>query len=166
MKAAVPAQFRAALKRSLAVDATNVAADEILAGALQQLLKAKKQRLDNKIVKAVASMPPAYSYAFQLCTSLKPLLAAALFLSDSVIKEQELCVPVDSAYLHKFTVNLNLNLAFQAIKEHLQELHVRHILFPKRSKAVINSTRFDEVLEYLGSGMSDQTKKDWKKMLD
>eukprot|EP00961_Rhodomonas_salina_P263288 3557816-Rhodomonas_salina.1 len=98
-------------------------------GALQQLLRAKKQGLDDEITKAVASMPPASSDPFQLCTSLKPLLAAALFLSDSVVKEHELCVPVDTVYLHKFTVNSeNLNLAFQAVEEHLQELHVSHIL--------------------------------------
>eukprot|EP00961_Rhodomonas_salina_P276167 3731037-Rhodomonas_salina.1 len=108
-------------------------------GASQQLLQEKKQRLDNEIAKAVVSMPPASHNAFQLCTSLKPLLAAALFLADSVVKEQELCVQVEAAYLHKFTVNLeNLNLALQAVKEHLQELHVRHILFPKCRKVVIN----------------------------
>eukprot|EP00961_Rhodomonas_salina_P016417 220857-Rhodomonas_salina.2 len=87
-------------------------------------------------------MPPASCNAFQLCTSLKPLLSAALFLSDSVVKEQELCIQVYTAYLHKFTVNSeNLNLTFQAVKEHLQELHVSHILFPKRGKAVIDSAR-------------------------
>eukprot|EP00961_Rhodomonas_salina_P010112 136112-Rhodomonas_salina.1 len=114
MKAAVPlaAPFRAALKVGFqegtsilktgssfdpaagfkcSVDATNFAADEILAGAAQQVLKMKKQRLDDKITKAVVSMPPASCNAFQLCTSLKPLLAAALFLLDSVVKEQELC---------------------------------------------------------------------------
>eukprot|EP00961_Rhodomonas_salina_P002685 37107-Rhodomonas_salina.1 len=98
MKAAVPGPFQSAPKVGFqegasilktgasfnpaagfksSVNTTNVAADKILAGALQQLLKMKKQRLDDEIAKAAASMPPASHYAFQLCTSLKPLLAAA-----------------------------------------------------------------------------------------